>query len=95
MAYTERGSDTYDISLNAGKVAQDSIQVSCSTSGAGTYNYFKPLGCSDAATNYEITLSVGLPQIVIMPIGTQMYAGAAGSTTPIAAGKLYVTYIGA
>ncbi|MCG2761420.1 MAG: hypothetical protein L6407_09435 [Candidatus Delongbacteria bacterium] len=94
MAYKALGADTYDVSLSDGIVAQDSIQVSISTTGAGTYNYFKPAWCSDYLTNYEITLSVGLPQIVIMPVGTKMYSGAAGSITEISAGKLYITYIG-
>ena len=102
MAYDLKNADTYDVSLNTDAsghavTVQTSISVSCSETGGGTYNYFKPAASYpdtvDDTTNYDFNITFGDPVPIIIPKGSTIYVGSKGSTTDLTAGLLNLTYI--
>jgi len=93
LDFSVEKSGTYDPYLTlATGLKQTSIQVDCSIAGAGIYNYIKPLALGDT-TNYEFQVTFGFPTTRIIPAGTIIWQGAAGSTTPLTANLIYITYL--
>ena len=102
MAYKLKNADTYDAYLNLNDdghavAAQTTISVSCSETGAGTYNYFKPtqygVSAVQDATNYDFNVTFGDPIPIIIPMGSIIYTGSKGTTTDLTAGLLNLTYV--
>lgn len=93
LDFSVEKSGTYDPFLTlATGLKQTCIKFHCSQAGAGIYNFIKPAIYNDA-TNYEFQVIFGFETNIIIPVGTIIWQGVIGSTTPLTANLIYGIYL--